>query len=149
MESFVKLAVALTLLAVGMPTELRVEAHEAASVQHGAVSTYVEAYNAGDVDAMSALMHPGIQWIAVENGKSEVVADGREALVEQMTDYLSSPTETRGSFGKVIENGRFLTTRETAHWKDSSGADKVQSSIVVYEFEDSVIRRVWYYPAQN
>jgi len=125
MGSFAKVAIALSLFAIGMSTELGAKAHEVVSTQHDVVSTYIEAYNAGDVDAMSVLMHPGIQWIAVENGKSEVVADGREALVEQMTDYLSSPTETRSSFGKVIENGRFLTTRETAHWKDSSGADKV------------------------
>ena len=149
MGSFAKIAIALTLLVVGISTELRVEAHEVVSAQHGAVSTYIEAYNAGDVDAMSALMHPHIQWIAVENGKSEVVGDGREALVEQMTDYLSSPMETRSSIGKVIENGRFLTTRETAHWKDSTGADKAQSSIAVYEFEDGLIRRVWYFPAQK
>lgn len=113
------------------------------------ISTYVEAYNARDLDAMQAMMHPDIQWIAVDGGKSEVVADGREALVEQMQSYFASPSETRSTIGDMIENGRFLTMRETAHWKDSSGAEKAQSSIVVYELEDGLVRRVWYYPAQG
>ena len=112
------------------------------------VTSYVDAYNAKDIEAMQALMHPEIQWIAMEGGQSEVVADGRDALVEQMTGYFASPAIPRSTFGDVIENGRFLVMRETAHWIDSTGEDRRQSSLAVYEMEDGLIRRVWYYAAQ-
>lgn len=149
MAAVKKAAVAIAFLTM-TPLSLSsaVQAREA-TAHETMISTYVEAYNARDLDAMQAMMHPDIQWIAVDGGKSEVVADGREALVEQMQSYFASPSETRSTIGDMIENGRFLTMRETAHWKDSSGAEKAQSSIVVYELEDGLVRRVWYYPAQG
>ena len=148
MRSFVSVGLAAALAFVALPGSVHVAAQEI-SAQETTVSKYIAAYNIRDLELMRSMMHPEIQWIAVEGGKSEVVADGREALVEQMRGYFASPTRTWSTFSDVIENGRFLTMRETAHWQAADGTAKAQSSIVVYEFEDALVRRVWYYPAQD
>jgi hypothetical protein len=148
MNRLLKICAGVALAAASIPSGVAVLAHEI-NGNAATAASYVDAYNARDIDAMSALMHTEIQWIAIEGGKSEVVADGRTALVEQMTSYLSSPSVTRSSYSDVIENGRFLTMRETAQWKDAAGKDQAQSAIAVYEFEDGLVRRVWYYPAQK
>ncbi len=118
------------------------------STQEVIVSAYVEAYNTRDLAAMEALMHPQIQWIAVENGKSVVAADGREELAAQMKSYLASPTATNSTLDNAAVSGRFVAVKETAHWKGANGRDASQSSIAVYELDGGLVRRVWYYPAE-
>ncbi len=142
------LSMVAALFVAGVPAGAGVAAHEV-SAQVAKVTSYVDAYNAKDADAMRALMHPDIQWIAIEGAKSEVVADGRDSLVAQMADYFDSPMVPRSTVGDIIENGRFLVMRETAHWTDSDGKDREQSSLAIYEMEDGLIRRVSYYPAQK
>jgi len=142
------MTIATTALFMGTPGNIGVAAHEIMSNQATAAS-YIDTYNAGDIAEMRKLMHPEIQWISVEGSAFEVAADGREALVEQMTAYFASPSVPRSTYEQIIENGRFLTMRETAHWTDSAGKQQAQSSIAVYEFERGLVRRVWYFPAQK
>ncbi len=148
MRGFVKVGLVVALTSAALPGSVNVTAHEV-NAQETIVSKYVAAYNIRDLELMRSMMHAEIQWIAIEGSKSEIVADGREALAEQMKSYFASPSKTYSTFGDVIENGRFLTTRETAQWQAEDGTARAQSSIVVYEFEDAQIRRVWYYPAQD
>ena len=148
MRNVMRVGIAAALVFAAIPGSVNATAEEI-SAQETIISKYTAAYNIRDLELMRAMMHPEIQWIAVEGAKSEIVADGREALVEQMRSYFASPTKTWSTFGDVIENGRFLTLRETAHWQAADGTAKAQSSIAVYEFEASLVRRVWYYPAQS
>ncbi|WP_114521528.1 nuclear transport factor 2 family protein [Altererythrobacter sp. ZODW24] len=135
------------LLATGLPGCASIEP-AAPSKQEVIVSAYVEAYNARDLAAMEALMHPQIQWISVEDGKSVIVADGREELAAQMKSYLASATTTNSTLDGFTRNGRFLAVKETAHWSDANGQAASQSSIAVYELDDGLVLRVWYYPAE-
>ncbi|MXO91734.1 nuclear transport factor 2 family protein [Pontixanthobacter aquaemixtae] len=148
MRNFVSLGLAAALVVSALHGSESATARES-SIQETTVSKYVAAYNIRDLELMRSMMHAEIQWIAIEGGNSEIVANGRDALAEQMQSYFASPTKIWSAFDDVIENGRFLTLRETAHWQAADGTVKSQSSIVVYEFEDALIRRVWYYSAQN
>jgi len=44
-------------------------------------------------------------------------------------------------------NVPYVSVTETANWTATDGTKKSQSSMTVYELEDNLIRRVWYYPA--
>ncbi len=115
--------------------------------QHTVISSYTEAYNDRDVAAMSALMHPDIQWLSVEGDQIVVVADGKADLVAQMTDYVASPSATTSLLGRSVVDGPFIAVQETASWLGADGSTAEQSALAVYEINDGLIVRVWYYPA--
>ncbi|MEZ5681566.1 MAG: nuclear transport factor 2 family protein [Erythrobacter sp.] len=127
-------------------------AHPAAHTpQHhpDTVSAYVEAYNTRNLEAMSALMHDDVQWLAVEGDKVEVVANGKSDLTRQMRDYIGSSRATTSMLDGRLKDGRFIAVREVASWIDGDGRVQSQSSLAVYELEAGLVRRVWYYPSSR
>lgn len=110
------------------------------------VQAYVAAYNVRDLQAMSALMHPDIEWLSIEASGIETLADGKEDLVGQMQAYLAT-SDTVSELGDIATNGAFVSGIETARWMGADGMQKAQSAMAVYEIEDNLIRRVWYFPA--
>lgn len=111
------------------------------------VIAYVEAYNARDLEAMMALMHDDVQWLSIEGSEVAIFANGKQDLAAQMEGYFSSPNATRSKVGGNVVDGRFVSVREIASWTGKDGNPKSQSALAVYEFEDGLVRRVWYYPA--
>ncbi|MEO9461489.1 MAG: nuclear transport factor 2 family protein [Marinomonas sp.] len=110
---------------------------------------YVEAYNARDLEAMLKLMHEDVQWLSISGAKVEVFANGKADLTAQMREYMASPMATRSEIDGDVTDGRFVAVREIARWTDKDGAERSQSALAVYEFEDDLVRRVWYYPASK
>lgn len=111
------------------------------------VSEHVRAFNAGDVAAMAKMQHPDIEWLSVSGNSISVEVAGRDALSKNMTEYFQSPTKVTGSLRDWSVNDPYVSVTETASWTAKDGTKKSQSSMTVYELEDNLIRRVWYYPA--
>ena len=111
------------------------------------VSAYTIAYNNRDLAAMTALMHPDIQWLSVEGDQITIFANGKTDLTEQMSNYMSSPSATTSTLAGSVKDDRFFAVREIASWMRKDGAEATQSALAVYEISDGLIRRVWYYPA--
>ena len=118
-------------------------------VEPSVVSLYTQAYNDRDIDGMSALMHPDIQWLSIEGDEVVVFADGKPDLVNQMSEYMSSPQVTTSSLSGLIINGSFQAVKETARWPRPDGTTGEQAALAVYELDDGLIRRVCYYPAEK
>lgn len=108
---------------------------------------YVEAYNARDLEAMLALMHDDVEWLSVQGSGVEAFASGKADLAAQMESYLASPSATFSTVEGSVGDGAFVAVREVAHWTDAEGNARSQSALAVYEIEDGLVRRVWYYPA--
>lgn len=113
---------------------------------YATISSYIAAYNERDVQAMSALMHPDVQWLSIEGHEVQVVANGKADLVSQMRAHLSSPSVTSSTLEGAVANGPYLAVREIARWRREDGSMAEQSSMVVYEIRGGLIRRVWYFP---
>lgn len=111
------------------------------------ISEHVDAFNAGDVAAMTKLQHPDIEWLSVNLSEMSVQVSGREALSKNMTEYFNSPTKVTGTLSGWSVNAPYVSVTETASWTAKDGTAKSQSSLTVYQLEDNLIRRVWYYPA--
>lgn len=110
------------------------------------ISSYIEAYNQRDVQAMAALMHPDVEWLSVEGREVQVIANGRDDLVAQMRAYVASPSATTSTLEGAVANGPYLAVREIARWRRDDGSMAEQSSLAVYEIRDGLVRRVWYFP---
>ncbi len=117
------------------------------SNEHPIVADYSAAYNAQDLQAMSALMHPDIEWLSVSGNKITVEAKGKDILTEAMKGYFSDPNMPTGVLRNWSINGDYIAVTETAHWTSKAGETKSQSALTVYQLENDLIRRVYYYPA--
>lgn len=117
------------------------------AVPKSIISEHVRAFNAGDVLAMSKMHHPDIQWLSVKGNSISVEVSGREALANNMAEYFKSPTKVTGTLRDWSVNDPYVSVTETASWTAKDGTAKSQSSMTVYQLEDNLIRRVWYYPA--
>ncbi|MEM8725597.1 MAG: nuclear transport factor 2 family protein [Pseudomonadota bacterium] len=142
----VLLAIAALLSAAALSAE---DEPSATDEGYSKVIAYVEAYNARDLQAMMALMHDDVQWLSIEGSSVAIFADGKQDLASQMEGYFASPSATRSEVLSYVVDGRFVSVREVASWTDKEGAEKSQSALAVYEFEDGLVRRVWYYPASR
>jgi len=113
------------------------------------VADYVEAYNARDLEAMRALMHPDIQWLSVEGESIVIVADGEIDLSAQMRTYMEGTFVTTSEIAGEIVDGGFVAVREISRWAGADGAERSQSALAVYEMDGGTVRRVWYYPSSR
>lgn len=120
---------------------------EAGRTHAAIVADYVDAYNARDLDAISELMHPDIQWLSVAGASIEIIADGKSDLSNQMRAYMDSPAATTSEIADEVADGCFVAVREIARWAASDGTERSRSALAVYELESGTVRRVWYYPS--
>jgi len=117
------------------------------AVPKSIISEHIRAFNAGDVEAMAEMQHPDIEWLSVSGTKLSVEVSGREALSKNMTEYFKSPTKVTGQLRGWSINMPYVSVTETASWTSKDGSETSQSSLTVYELDNNLIRRVWYYPA--
>lgn len=110
------------------------------------VRAYTDAFNHHDVDAMLALAHAEIEWLSIDGSKAVAETAGKEALRAAMASYFGSHPTTKSVIEAAMADGPFIVVRERAEWTSKDGP-RAQRSVAVYELRDSLIRRVWYYPA--
>lgn len=107
---------------------------------------FVAAFNAQDATGMGKLAHPEIEWLNASGSALEVGTAGREALLAEMRAYFGGDFTTHSELLDPVRRGQFVTATEAASWR-SDGQVHRQCSIVLYEYEETLIRRVTYYPA--
>lgn len=122
-------------------------ANEGISQQTKIISAYSAAWNAKNLDEMAALMHPDIEWLSVVGASVKAETKGKVQLVNALNTWFESPNLPTGSLRDWSINGNFVAVTETASWLDDANQAKSQSSLTVYELEDNLIRRVYYYPS--
>ena len=120
-----------------------------ASPYQAVVSTYADAYNAGDIVAMSKLMHDEIEWINIEGSEQTIITANKNALIGELAVYFEDDPKSVSTLSDWSANGNFVSVKESVASPAKEGETRVQASHSIYEFEDGLIRRVWYFPAQK
>jgi hypothetical protein len=143
MPSAVRLIAACLLLGPMSAVAQRVESAHAATVR-----AFVDAFNRHESGAMSAFVADDVQWLSISGDSITVDARGKAALVSAMDSYFKSCTTCRSELTALMESRERVSTVEAASWQSSRGA-RTQSSVAVYEFSGSLIRRVYYFPAEK
>jgi hypothetical protein len=118
-----------------------------AATPHELINSYVEHFNARDLDALLALAHDDIEWLNVTGAEITVETRGKEALRASLTSYFAACPSCRSTLEVYQTVGGYTSTVEHAEWQTRDGETKRQSSLAVYELADGLVRRVWYYPA--
>ncbi|MCI5045262.1 MAG: nuclear transport factor 2 family protein [Aquisalinus sp.] len=111
------------------------------------VTAYVQAFNERDIERMSTMMHEDIEWIDISGSTQSVSYSGKDAMTEGITAYFANGYDGQSKMTELSANGNFISGVETVFWQTAAGQNRSQSATVVYELEDSLIRRVWYFAA--
>lgn len=112
------------------------------------VRGFVRAFNERDFDALAELAHPEVQWLSVGGSDLSVVTDGDLALYESLEAYAEGCPTCRSELEWVQVAGSRVVTFERAIWGEPA-AQQAQSSVALYEFEEGLVRRVYYFPAES
>jgi len=116
---------------------------------HPIIQAYSNAYNEKDIETLKALMHPDIEWIGVTGNNIEVHVSGKDTLAKEMETWFENPKLPKGTLRDWSLNGNHVAVTETAHWTTDAGDKKSQSALTVYQIENDLVRRVYYYPATS
>ena len=109
----------------------------------------LDAFNRQDVEGLVATVADDFVWYNIDGGKMAPETNGRESLRKGMQRYFKSLPSARSAFDSLTVNGAFVSVKERAMWTNKTGESKSQSAIAIYEVQDGLIKRVWYFPAQK
>lgn len=132
--------------------------HAAAGAQHAALSPrdtmpssvvreYVAAFNAKDLDAMMRVVASEFVWMSVSGDSLTDVGRGVGAFRQLIAGYFRAVPSARSELRKIDATGPWVTTHERTRWDAAPAEVGGQSSLVVYEVRDGLIRRAWFYPS--
>lgn len=116
------------------------------SIREKQVRSFMAAFNAHNTKQMLEFTEDDFQWLEVNDAKVAVHTHGKKALQESMERYFRSCPTCKSSLEWVKHTGERLVALEIATWKDKKGEQKSIRSLSVYEFRNSKIWRVFYFP---
>ena len=122
---------------------------QAASSPEKLVEGYVDAFNSQDIGKLKSVLHPNVEWIDISGSSQTIVSSGMAQLTREMEGYFNSGFAGKSVIENISINGNFISGKETVRWTDSYGIQRQQASVVVFELSTGMIRRVWYFPAQE
>ncbi len=111
------------------------------------VREYVAAFNAKDLDAMMKVVANEVVWMSVAGDSLTDVGRGIDAFRRMIAGYFRAVPSARSELRKVDATGPWVTTHERTRWDASSSGASGQTSLVVYEVRDRLIRHAWFYPS--
>lgn len=112
------------------------------------VRDYVSAFNERKIDTMLGMVTDSIQWLSVMGDEMAVETQGKQKLRESLEAYFKSTPSAKSELGWVQVTASRAAALENASWVSKSGP-KTQGSLCVYEFEDGLISRVYYFPLEK
>ena len=110
------------------------------------VRAFVDAFNRKSIDEMLRMTSDDIVWLSVDGETIGVETRGQDALRHSMMEYFGKVQIVKSELTLIESLGPYVTTHERAVGSRQPGTP-VPASVAVYEIRDSLIRRVWYYPA--
>jgi hypothetical protein len=108
------------------------------------VEGFIKAFNNKDINEMLSHVSKDMQWMSVAGERIDIQTTSIDALKEAMSGYFSSVPSARSEIMSINESGNFVYTVEKAFWLVGE-MEKSQCSLAVYEFDNALIKHVWYF----
>lgn len=109
-------------------------------------ATFVAAYNARDIVTMMAMVTEDVRWLSVDGGSIQAEASGRDELEAAMAIFFAGSSRASSRMRVIRQDGDYVFGVEEIVRQPTAEKNN-QCSVVVYEFERTLIKNVWYYPA--
>ena len=108
-----------------------------------------DAFNRHDSDAMALLVASDFELYYIsEEGVAGLAVRGPEQLAADMTRYFADRPSVGSTIVGVVDGPVFVSFREQIV-RGQGEPENGPSSLVVYEVNDGLIRRTWYFPAET
>lgn len=124
------------------------ESKPSAETQEQIIRSYVEAFNAKDIEAMLEMVTNDVQWLSINGEIITNETNSKNELRQGMIDYFKSCRSCKSRLVHLFSTGTRVSALEVASYETSSGIQE-QQSVSVYEFSESLIKRVYYFPAEK
>jgi hypothetical protein len=109
----------------------------------------IDAFNRHDPRAMASLVSSDFElYYFDDKGVAGLALRGPGQLASEMTSYFADRPTVGSRIVGAVDGPIFVSFREQIV-RGEGGRELGQSSLAVYEVHDSLIRRVWYYPAED
>ena len=112
------------------------------------VHSYVDAFNAHNVEAMLKMVTDDVQWLTIDGDYIVTETGNKEELRQGMEGYFESCSTCKSNLEHVFSTGERVSALEVATFETAQGIQK-QQSISVYEFSGDLIKRVYYFAVEN
>ena len=112
------------------------------------VQNYVAAFNAQNVDLMLEMLTDDVQWLTIDGETITKETNSKEELRKVMTDYFNSCSTCRSRLANTFSTGSKVSALEVVSYQTRNGL-KEERSVSLYEFSNSLIKRVYYFPAEK
>ena len=109
---------------------------------------YIAAFNTRDIDAMLEMVADDVQWLSIDGDKITVEAKCKEVLRSSMVEYFKSCASCRSRLTHTFSTNSRVSALEVASFETSTGVQE-QRSVSLYEFSNGLIKRVYYFPAEQ
>jgi hypothetical protein len=111
------------------------------------VKKFIDAFNSHDSKLMSQYVTDDVQWLSIDGDMISVETNGKAALIKAMNGYFSSCSACQSKLLETNLLGSRVSTIEQVSWQ-RNGETHAQRSLAIYEFTGTLIRRVYYFPAE-
>jgi acetyl esterase len=132
------------LAALGFIDASKVAGHEG---PEAVVRAHLADFNSRNVEAMARRVAEDFIWYNVDGAENKIETRGREALRKGLEGYFKSVPTARSELYMLTTNGRFVSARERVTWRNAKDEPRSQNALSVYEVDEGLIKRVWYFPA--
>lgn len=112
------------------------------------VHSYINAFNGHDTEAMLKLVTNDVEWLSIDGETIIKETNSKAALRSAMIDYFKSCTSCQARLVHIFSSSNRVSALEVASFETNSGLQK-QQSMSLYEFSGTLIRRVYYFPAEK
>lgn len=112
------------------------------------VQAYVAAFNRHDAAAAASLLAPDLQWLAIDNGQTNIEAAGRASMQQWLQNYFASVPDVRSEVETFARGTERVAVYECVSWRDA-GVRQRRCAHGVFELRAGLIHRVWFWPAQS
>jgi hypothetical protein len=116
--------------------------------QNKIIHSYMAAFNMHDAESMLKMVTDDVQWLSIDGEKITKETNNKKELRSSMVSYFKSCDSCKSRIIRMFSTGSRVSVLEMASFETSNGMQE-QQSLSVYEFKGALIKRVYYFPAEN
>lgn len=109
------------------------------------VSEQVLAFNAGDVDRLVDQVSEDFKWYYIGSDTLLLELSGKEQFKANMSGYFSEVKSVHAEISEYAIDGNRMSFKEVVTYETVSGKKGSTSAMAVYEVQNDLIYRVWYF----
>jgi hypothetical protein len=108
----------------------------------------MDAFNRHDTEAMLKMVTGDVQWLTINGDKIIRETNNKDELHSSMVGYFKSCESCKSRLVNMFSSGIRVSALEAASFETIKGI-KEQQSLSIYEFEGSLIKRVYYFSEEK